>query len=185
MEPKNELTIAILATDGFEESELSEPRNALKDEGMITHIVSPKTDEIRAWKHTEWSSEYKVDVPLEEADAGNYDALLLPGGVLNPDQLRTEEKAIRFIKDFIEAGKPVAAICHGPQLLIEAGVVEGRKMTSYHAIKTDLMNAGANWVDKEVVIDRNIITSRNPDDIPAFNKAMIKEFQKANQKEIA
>ena len=185
MKPKNELTIAILATDGFEESELSEPRNALKDEGIITHIVSPDNDQIRAWNHTEWSNDYNVDVPLEEADAGNYDALLLPGGVINPDKLRTNDKAIRFIKDFIEADKPVAAICHGPQLLIEAGVVEGRKLTSYHAIKTDLKNAGANWVDEEVVIDRNIITSRNPDDIPAFNKAIIKEFQKAKQKETA
>lgn len=185
MEPKNEITIAILATDGFEESELSEPRNALKDEGMITHIVSPKPDQIRAWKHTEWSSEYEVDVPLEEADAAKYDALLLPGGVLNPDQLRTEKKAIRFIKDFIEADKPVAAICHGPQLLIETGVIEGRKLTSYHSIKTDLKNAGVNWVDEEVVVDRNIITSRNPDDIPVFNKTIIKEFQKARQKETA
>ncbi|REL33294.1 type 1 glutamine amidotransferase [Rhodohalobacter sp. SW132] len=185
MKPKNKLSIAILATDGFEESELSEPRNALKDAGMIAHIVSPKQDQIRAWKHTEWSSEYKVDVPLDEADTENYDALLLPGGVLNPDQLRTEEKAIQFIRDFIESDKPVAAICHGPQLLIEADVVDGLKMTSYHAIKTDLKNAGANWVDEEVVIDRNIITSRNPDDIPAFNKAMIHEFQKTKPKETA
>lgn len=185
MSETNELTIAILATDGFEEAELSEPRNALKDAGMITHIVSPKTDRIRAWNHTNWSNEFLVDVPLDEADSKNYSGLLLPGGVLNPDKLRMNEKAIRFIKNFIDEGKPIAAICHGPQLLIETRKIKGRKLTSYPAIKTDLINAGAEWVNEEVVVDNGLVTSRNPDDIPAFNRKMIEEFQKATQKETA
>lgn len=185
MKESQELTIAILATDGFEEVELSDPRNALKDAGMITHIIAPKTDHIRAWNHTEWSNEYSVDVPLDEADSKNYDALLLPGGVLNPDQLRMNDKAIEFIKSFIDDGKPIAAICHGPQLLIETGEIKGRKLTSYPSIQTDLKNAGVDWVDEEVVIDNNFITSRKPDDIPAFNRTMIEEFQKAAQKEMA
>ncbi len=185
MKESNELTIAILATDGFEEVELSDPRNALKDAGMITHIVAPNSGHIRAWNHTEWSNEYAVDVPLEEADSKNYHALLLPGGVLNPDQLRMNEKAIEFIKSFIDERKPIAAICHGPQLLIETGALKGKKMTSYPAIKTDVINAGAEWIDKEVVVDNNLITSRKPDDIPAFNRTMIEEFRKMTQKEMA
>jgi len=185
MKESNEITIAILATDGFEEVELSDPRNALKDAGMITHIIAPKMDQIRAWNHNEWGNEYAVDVPLDSADSKNYDALLLPGGVLNPDQLRTNSKAIEFIKSFIDDGKPIAAICHGPQLLIETGQIKGRKLTSYPAIKTDLVNAGVNWVDEEVVVDKNFITSRKPDDIPAFNSTMIEEFRKVNQKETA
>lgn len=185
MQQSNEMTIAILATDGFEEVELSEPRNALKDAGMITHIIAPKSDHIRAWNHNAWGSEYTVDVPLDSADSKNYDALLLPGGVLNPDQLRTNGDAIEFIKRFIADGKPIAAICHGPQLLIETGEIKGKKLTSYPAIKTDLINAGVDWVDEEVVVDENFITSRKPDDIPAFNSTMIKEFRKVNQKEIA
>lgn len=180
----SELTIAILTTDGFEEVELSEPRSALKEAGAITHIVSPKKDSVRAWNHTEWSSEYPVDVPLEEADSKNYNGLLLPGGVLNPDQLRMNEDAIQFITGFIDAGKPIAAICHGPQLLIETGKLKGRKMTSYPSIKTDLMNAGAHWVDEEVVVDEGLTTSRKPDDIPAFNRKMIEEFRGGIHKEM-
>lgn len=185
MKETNQIKVAILATDGFEEVELSEPRNALKDAGMVTHIISPKKDHIRAWNHTNWSNEYLVDIPLKEAESHKYSALLLPGGVLNPDQLRTDDDAIQFINEFMDEGKPIAAICHGPQLLIETGKMKGRKLTSYPAIKTDLKNAGAEWVDEEVVVDGNLITSRKPDDIPAFNKTMIEEFKKATQNEMA
>lgn len=168
--------IAILATDGFEEVELTEPRKALDDAGADTYIVSPEGGTIKAWDHTEWSDKYEVDVTLEEANADEFDNLMLPGGVLNPDQLRQNDKAIQFVAEFLHAGKPIAAICHGPQLLIETKELDGKKMTSYPSIKTDLINAGVNWVDEEVVVDQGLTTSRKPDDIPAFNDKMIEEF---------
>lgn len=168
--------IAILATDGFEEVELTEPRKALEEAGAETHIVSPKDGSIKAWDHDHWSDAYEVDLSLEEAKPHEYDGLLLPGGVINPDQLRTNKKAVQFVTHFLHEGKPIAAICHGPQLLIETRELDGRKMTSYHSIKTDLINAGVDWVDQEVVVDRGLTTSRNPDDIPAFNAKMIEEF---------
>ncbi|CAN5328744.1 type 1 glutamine amidotransferase domain-containing protein [soil metagenome] len=181
----NKLTIAILSTDGFEEVELSDPRNAMKEAGIITHIVAPNKTHIRAWDKTKWSKEYPVDVPLEEADSKNYHGLMLPGGVMNPDKLRMNDQAIQFIGEFIRDKKPIAAICHGPQLLIETGELKGRKLTSYPSIKTDLINAGAEWVDKEVVVENGWVTSRKPEDIPAFNKAMIEEFRQVLQKELA
>ena len=168
--------VAIVVTDGFEQVEMTEPRKALDAAGAKTDIVSPKKDQVKGWKHTEWGDTFPVDVPLEEADAGRYDALLLPGGVMNPDKLRRDERVRRFVRSFFEAGKPVAAICHGPWTLIDAEVVKGRKMTSYHTIQTDLKNAGARWVDEEVVVDNGLVTSRKPDDIPAFNRKMIEEF---------
>ncbi len=171
-------TIAILATDGFEQVELLEPRKALDEAGAVTHVVAPKDqgERIRGWDHDHWGDEVAVEVPLAEADPAAYDALLLPGGVMNPDNLRADEEAVEFTRSFFTEGKPVAAICHGPWTLIEAGVVEGRRMTSYHSIRTDLVNAGAEWVDEEVVVDRGLVSSRNPDDIPAFNDAMLAEF---------
>ena len=170
-------SVAILVTDGFEQVELTEPRKALDDAGAKTEIVSPRVDEVKGWKETEWGDPFDVDVPLDQAKADDYDALLLPGGVLNPDKLRMEAKALRFVKDFFKQGKPVAAICHGPVILIDAGVVKGRTLTSYPSIKADLANAGAIWVDKEVFVDNGLVTSRKPDDIPAFNRKMIEEFE--------
>lgn len=168
--------VAILATEGFEQPELAEPRKALDAAGAETHLISPKSGSIRAWKHTDWGDTFKVDVALSSAHADDYDALLLPGGVLNPDKLRIIPEAVSFVRSFFEAGKPVAAICHGPQLLIEADVVRGRKMTSYPSVKRDLINAGANWVDQSVVVDNGLVTSRKPDDIPDFNRKMIEEI---------
>lgn len=168
--------IAILTENGFEEVELTSPKKALEEQGATVHIVSPQKDKVKAMKDHEWSIEVPVDKHISQAKAEDYDGLMLPGGVINPDQLRTSEEAIKFIQDFFAAGKPVAAICHGPQSLIEAGVVEGREMTSYPSVKTDLKNAGAKWVDREVVVDQGLVTSRNPDDLPAFNAKMIEEF---------
>jgi protease I len=168
--------VAILVDDGFEQVEMTEPRRALDEEGAETVLVSPEDGEVKGWEHTEWGDTFKVDVPLGEADPDEYDALLLPGGVMNPDKLRRNEKALAFVRAFFEAGKPVAAICHGPWTLIDAGVVEGRKMTSYHSIQTDLKNAGAKWVDREVVVDQGLVTSRKPDDLPAFIDKTIEEF---------
>jgi protease I len=168
--------VAILAADGFEQSELTEPRKALKEAGAETLVVSPAKDEVQGWKHFDKGERIKVDVPLEQADAADYDALLLPGGVANPDQLRTLPKAVQFVRSFFETGKPVAAICHGPWTLIEAGVVRGRTLTSWPSLKTDLVNAGAMWVDREVCVDHGLVTSRKPADIPAFNQKMIEEF---------
>ena len=165
--------VAILATDGFEQSELIEPRKALKDAGATTVVVSPSADKIRGWNHKEWGNEIPVDVPLKSAKAEDYDALLLPGGVMNPDQLRMRPEAVAFVKHFVDASKPVAAICHGPWTLIEADAVRGHTLTSWPSLKTDLKNAGAKWVDKEVVRDGNLVTSRKPDDIPAFNREML------------
>jgi protease I len=168
--------IAILVADGFEQVELTEPRQALDDAGAITEIVSPNEQEVCGWQETQWGESFDVDVSLDNANPEHYDGLLLPGGVINPDKLRLEEAAIRFIKHFFDTGKPVAAICHGPQTLIEANVVRDRRMTSYHSIRTDLQNAGANWVDEEVVVDNGLVTSRKPDDIPVFCEKMVEEF---------
>ncbi|MFT2007135.1 type 1 glutamine amidotransferase domain-containing protein [Pontibacter sp. 13R65] len=168
--------IAILVDNGFEQVELTEPKKALEDAGAETHIISPQDAEVKGWEHTDWGDTFKVDKKLSEAKAADYQGLLLPGGVMNPDHLRGNEQAVAFVNDFIESGKPVAAICHGPWTLIETGKVKGLKMTSYPTLKTDLINAGAEWVDEEVVVDKGIVTSRNPDDIPAFNKKIIEEF---------
>lgn len=168
--------IAILVTDGFEQVELTEPRQALDNAGAQTHIVSPKSDQVQGWNHFDKADYFPVDVPLDRANAADYDALLLPGGVANPDQLRMDEKVVQFIRSFFQAGKPVAAICHGPWTLIEAGAVRGRQVTSWPSLKTDLQNAGAQWVDQEVVVDNGLITSRKPQDIPAFNRKLIEEF---------
>ncbi|QCR25125.1 type 1 glutamine amidotransferase domain-containing protein [Pontibacter sp. SGAir0037] len=169
--------IAILVEEGFEQVELTEPKKALEAAGAITHIISPnKNSEIKGWNHTEWGDKFKVDKKLADVKAEDYNGLLLPGGVMNPDNLRVNDEAVAFVDKFMESGKPVAAICHGPWTLIETGKVKGKKMTSYPTLKTDLKNAGAEWVDQEVVVDNGLVTSRNPDDIPAFNKKMIEEF---------
>jgi protease I len=168
--------VAILATDGFEQSELADPRKALQEAGAQADIISLTNKPIKGWKHTEWGDSFDVQATVDDVLASDFDALLLPGGVMNPDKLRANAQAVKFVKAFFEQGKPVAAICHGPQTLIEAGVVKGRSMTSYNSIKSDLINAGAKWVDKEVVVDHGLITSRQPSDIPAFNRKMIEEF---------
>jgi protease I len=165
--------IAILATDGFEQVELTDPKKALESAGATTHVVAPKDGRIKGWKFTEWGDSVKVDKTLDQAKAEEYDALVLPGGVMNPDHLRAEPKAVDFVKRFAQSGKPIAAICHGPWTLIEAGVVSGRKMTSWSSVKTDLKNAGAHWVDEPVVVDGQFITSRKPEDIQAFSGAII------------
>lgn len=165
--------IAIVATDGFEQVELTEPKKALEDAGATTHVIAPKSGKIKGWKSTDWGSSVRVDKTLDEARPGDYDMLLLPGGVMNPDKLRMDSKAMSFIKEFCQSGKPVAAICHGPWTLVEAGAVKGRTLTSWPSLKTDIKNAGGNWVDEQVARDGNWITSRKPDDIPAFNKALI------------
>lgn len=170
------LKVAILATDGFEQSELTEPRKALDEAGATTKVISPSDGPIRGWKVKDWGDTVAVDTKLDQADAEDFDALVLPGGVLNPDKLRLEPKAIAFVKAFLDAGKPVAAICHGPWTVIDAGGAQGRQMTSWPSLKTDLKNAGAHWVDQETVLDRDLLTSRKPDDIPAFNREMIKLF---------
>jgi protease I len=168
--------IAILATNGVEEVELTEPRKALEEAGAKTYLISPQSGSIKAWDHDHWSNEYEVDVNLEEAVAEDYHNLMLPGGAMNPDKLRTNKKAVQFVAQFLHDGKPIAAICHGSWTLIETRELNGRKMTSWPSLKTDLRNAGVNWVDEEVVVDQGLITSRKPDDIPAFNDKMIEEF---------
>lgn len=168
--------VAVLVTDGFEQSELMEPRKALDEAGAATQAVSPMSKRVKGWNMKEWGNEVPVDVTLESADSEDFDALLLPGGVMNPDHLRMNPKAVEFVKKFTDSGKPIAAICHGPWTLIDAGAVRGRTMTSWPSLKTDLKNAGANWVDKEVVHDNGLVTSRKPDDIPAFNREMIRLF---------
>ena len=170
---KKGLTVAMLVADGFEQVELVEPTKALENAGATVHIISPQQNTVRGWKHTEWGDTFDVDVLLDDASVDDYDMLVLPGGVMNPDTLRMVPAAIDFIGAFNKAGKPIAAICHGPWPLIDAEVVKGKTMTSYPSIKLDLVNAGADWVDKEVVVDGNIITSRKPADIPAFNKEII------------
>jgi protease I len=168
--------IAVLATDGFEQVELTEPVKALKDAGAEVHVVSPKGGTIQGFKHYDKADKIPVDATLESVDAGRYEALVLPGGVINPDALRLEPKAIGFIRDFVNAKKPIAAICHGPWTLIDAGGVKGKTMTSWPSLKTDLSNAGAHWVDEPVVTDKGLVTSRRPDDLPDFCRKMIEEF---------
>jgi protease I len=169
--------IAILTETGFEEVELTGPKKALEEAGAIVHIVSPQ-QKVQAFKeHKQWTIELAADVNIEDANEDDYDGLLIPGGVINPDLMRANKDCVAFARSFFKAGKPVAAICHGPQLLIEAGVVKGRTMTSYNSIKTDLVNAGANWVDEEVVVDNGLVTSRSPKDLPAFNKKIVEEFK--------
>jgi protease I len=167
--------VAILVENGFEQVEMTEPRAALQKAGAQADLVSPQP-EVQGMKHDEKGNSFRVDVPLKRANAEDYDAILLPGGVANPDKLRMNPDAVKFVKSFVDAGKPIAAICHGPWTLIETGIVHGRRMTSWASLKTDLRNAGANWIDEEVVVDRGVVTSRKPDDIPAFNKKMIEEF---------
>jgi protease I len=174
--PLQDLTVALLVTNGFEQVEYTEPRKALEDAGATCHLVSPESGSVKAWAKTDWGESFDVDRSLADADPSAYDALVLPGGVLNPDKLRINDEALGFIRAFFEAGKPVGAICHGPWPLIEIEVVDGRRMTSYPSLKTDLKNAGAEWVDEEVVQDGNLTTSRNPRDLPAFNEALIEAF---------
>ena len=168
--------VAALATHGFEQDELLQPRKALADAGATVDVVSPESGRIRGWKHKEWGEEVTVDRTLDQARAEEYDALLLPGGVMNPDRLRMDSRAVQFVKRFFDDGKPIAVICHGPWTLVEANVVRGVTMTSWPSLKTDLTNAGAKWVDQEVVVDRGLVSSRKPDVIPAFNRKMIEEF---------
>ncbi|HZP05184.1 MAG TPA: type 1 glutamine amidotransferase domain-containing protein [Terracidiphilus sp.] len=165
--------IVILATDGFEQAELTEPRKALDEAGAETVVIAPKSGEIKGWNIKEWGDSVKVDKALNDANPNEYDALVLPGGVMNPDHLRMDPAAVNFVRQFVSSGKTVAAICHGPWTLIEAGVVSGKTMTSWPSLKTDLKNAGANWVDQEVATDGQFITSRKPDDIPAFSRTII------------
>ena len=168
--------IAILATNGFEQSELEEPKKALEAAGARTEVVSLNEGQIRGWKHTDWGSSVRVDATVSNVSADKYDGLVLPGGVINPDKLRMDDKAVSFVRGFVESGKPIAAICHGPWTLINAGGVNGRKVTSWPSLQADLTNAGAHWVDQQVVVDQGLVTSRKPDDLPAFNRKMIEEF---------
>ena len=168
--------VAALVANGFEQVELFEPKQALESAGATVDVVSPEAQTVRGWNHTEWGREVEVDRPLDQARVEEYDALLLPGGVMNPDRLRMNTTAVAFVKQFFDEGKPIAVICHGPWTLVEADVVRGLTMTSYPAVKTDLKNAGANWVDREVVVDRGVVSSRKPADLPAFNAKMIEEF---------
>jgi protease I len=168
--------VAIIAADMVEQVELIEPRKALDDAGAETHLISLKPGEIQGFDHFDPADKHKVDKVIEAVDASDYDALMIPGGVGNPDQLRGDENVVAFVRDFFEQGKPVAAICHAPWVLVEAGVVRDRKVTSWPTLQTDIRNAGGNWVDQEVVVDQGLVTSRKPDDIPAFNEKMIEEF---------
>ncbi len=168
--------VAALVDNGFEQVELTEPKKALEQAGAKVDIVSPQQAKVKGWQHTKWGDELPVDRQLDSANASDYDALLLPGGVMNPDHLRMNAKAVQFVRAFVQSNKPIAAICHGPWTLIEAGAVKGRRMTSWPSLQTDLRNAGANWTDEQVIVDNGLVTSRKPDDIPAFNKKMIEEF---------
>ena len=177
--------VAILTENGFEEVELTSPKKALEEAGARVDIVSPQKGKVKAWNHDHWSIELPVDVNLDKADPADYDALVVPGGVINPDQMRANKQCVEFAQQFLEAGKPVDAICHGPQLLIETGLLEGRKLTSYKSIRTDLENAGAHWVDMEVVTDNGLVTSRSPEDLPAFNKKMVEEIREGKHSPVA
>ncbi len=168
--------VAILATDGFEQIELTSPKQALESAGAETHVIAPTGDTIQGWNHHDKGDKISVDYTLDQVSSDDYDALMLPGGPLNPDQLRTDKNAVQFVQAFFAASKPVAAICHAAWTLIEADVVKGRKVTSWPSLQTDLENAGATWVDQEVVVDQGLVTSRNPNDLPAFNSKMVEEF---------
>ena len=168
--------VAIVVADGFEQVEMTSPREALEEAGAETYLVSIEDRRVKGWKHTDWGDTFDVDVPIDEADPEDYDALVLPGGVMSPDKLRRDERVLEFVRAFFEEGKPVAAICHGPWTLIDAGVAEGRRMTSYPSIRKDLENAGVEWTDQEVVVDNGLVTSRKPEDLPAFNAKMIEEI---------
>jgi deglycase len=173
--------VAILVTDGFEQDELLKPREALDAAGAETKVVSPKSGKVKGWDFTDWGKEVSVDLELNSANPNDFDALLLPGGVINPDKLRMEPKAVAFVKSFFDSNKPVAAICHGPWSVIEAGAARGRRIASWPSLKTDIRNAGAEWVDEEAVVDGNLVSARKPDDIPAFNRAMIELFSQAQR----
>ena len=173
--------IAILATHGFEQAELLEPRKALEAEGAETQVISPEKGKIKGWNEKDWGKDVAVDVTLDSADSREFDALVLPGGVMNPDKLRMIPQAVQFVRQFLEAGKPVAAICHGPWMLVEAGALEGRRLTSWPSLQTDIRNAGGTWVDQEAVVDNGLITSRKPADIPAFNRKMIEQIAGARR----
>ncbi len=177
MSKLKDVRVAILATNGFEESELIEPRKALEKEGAECLIISPEEGSIKSWKNGNWGEDFKVDKRVDQVSSTDFDALLLPGGVINPDKLRRDITSVSFVRSFFEEHKPVASICHGPQMLIEAEVVEGRTMTSFSSIKKDLINAGANWVDKAVVVDQGLVTSRSPEDLPDFNRKAVEEFR--------
>jgi protease I len=180
--------VAVLAADGFEQVELTKPKEALEEAGASVSIVSPNRDKIQGMHHADKGDSFEVDLPVDDADPDEFDALLIPGGLMNPDTLRSTPKALEFVRAFFRTGKPVAAICHGPWVLIDAGVVRGRRLTSWPAIQTDVKNAGGTWVDEEVVVDNGLVTSRKPDDIPAFNRKMIEEFAEgihARQSEVA
>ncbi|MFL5773446.1 MAG: type 1 glutamine amidotransferase domain-containing protein [Flavisolibacter sp.] len=167
---------AILTENGFEEVELTSPMNALEQAGVVVEVISPQSGKVKAWNHDHWSIEIPVDKNVKDANPEDYDLLVVPGGVLNPDKMRIDKDCVAFAQYFIEQGKPLAAICHGPQLLIETGMLDGRTMTSYPSVKTDLINAGVIWVDKEVVVDNGLVTSRSPKDLEAFNKKMLEEL---------
>ncbi len=176
MEKFKSKRVAILTENGFEEVELTSPKKALEEKGIKVDIVSPQKNKVKAWNEDHWSIELPVDVNVADADPENYDALMIPGGVMNPDKMRTNEDCVLFAESFLKSGKPVAAICHGPQLLIETGLLDGKTMTSYPSIKTDLKNAGVNWKNQEVVVDKGLVTSRSPKDLEAFNRKMIEEI---------
>lgn len=168
--------VAVLVDNGFEQIEMTDPAAALRDAGAEAIIVSPQRKKVKGWNHTSWGDEFDVEVSLDDARAEDFDALVLPGGQMNPDNLRISERAVEFTRSFFEAGKPVAAICHGPWLLVEADVVRGRRVTSWPSLKTDLRNAGAEWVDQAVVVDAGLVTSRKPDDLADFNRKMVEEI---------
>lgn len=168
--------VAILVENGFEQVEMTEPRKALEDSGAGTDLISPAKGKVKGWQHEKWGDDFDINVALADASPDDYDALVLPGGVMNPDKLRMNPLAVQFVRAFFDQNKPVAAICHGPWTLINAGVVRGRQMTSWPSLQIDLQNAGARWVDEQVVVDNGLVTSRKPDDIPAFNRKMIEEF---------
>ena len=175
--------VAILVENGFEQVEMSDPRKALDDAGAQTNLVSPVKGQVKGWQMENWGDQFPVDLALESADPNDFDALLLPGGVMNPDKLRMNPQAVQFAKTFVDTGKPVASICHGPWTLVEADVVRGRTLTSWPSLRTDIRNAGGQWVDRDVVCDQGIVTNRKPDDIPAFNRKMIEEFAEHGERE--
>lgn len=179
----NQARIAILATDGFEQIELTEPQKKLQEAGATVHILSVKEGSIKGWDKTDWGRDVKVDRLVKDANVSEYDALVLPGGQINPDKLRGDETAVKFVRDFFNTKKTLAAICHGPWMLIEAGVIEGREVTSFPSIKTDVKNAGGRWVDREVVVDQALVTSRRPDDIPAFIAKIIEEVEEGRHED--